>query len=84
MVGSTDTTSYILFAEWEGKIINVTGMNIFRKAPARNAIPNEIYVDEKEEMLYVVLNGNDEIMKIRMADKAIVWKKSSGGVALSG
>jgi YVTN family beta-propeller protein len=76
-----DTTSFVLFAEWDGKISNVTGMKIFRKLPARNAIPNEIFVDEKEEMLYVVLNGNDEIMKIRLADKSVVWKKSSGGVA---
>jgi YVTN family beta-propeller protein len=76
-----DTTSYILFAEWNGRISNVTGMKTFRRSPARNAIPNEIYADEKEEVLYLLLNGNDEIMKIRWADKAVIWKKSAGGVA---
>jgi YVTN family beta-propeller protein len=76
-----DTTSYVLFGEWDGKISNVTGMKVFRKSPARNAIPNEIYVNEKQGMLYVVLNGNDEIMKIRLADRSVVWTKRTGGVA---
>ncbi|HLO80114.1 MAG TPA: bifunctional YncE family protein/alkaline phosphatase family protein, partial [Chitinophagaceae bacterium] len=76
-----DTVSYLMFAEWDGKISNVTGMKIARKLPARNAIPNDVLVDEKQEFLYLVLNGNDEVLKIRWSDKTIAWKRSSGGVA---
>jgi YVTN family beta-propeller protein len=76
-----DTTSYLLFGEWDGRIRNVTGLKIFRKSPARNAIPNEIVVDEAAGMLYAVLNGNEQVMKINLADRSIVWQKTSGGVA---
>lgn len=76
-----DNISALLYAEWNGKIGRVSAIDIPRKQPARNAIPNELFVDGKGEFVYLVLNGNDEVMKIRWEDKKTVWKKSCGGIA---
>jgi YVTN family beta-propeller protein len=69
----------LMSAQWDGKIRNVSGMKIDKKAPARNAIPNDIAVDRgADPHLYIVLNGNDELMKIRWSDRQIVWKAATG------
>jgi YVTN family beta-propeller protein len=74
--------SSLMWAEWaDDRLRAIGGMKIDRKAPARNAIPNEVYVDEAEGDLYVVLNGNDELMKIRWQDKKLLWQRPTGGVA---
>lgn len=69
----------LMSAQWDGKIRNVSGMKLDKKAPARSAIPNDIAVDRGADLhLYVVLNGNDEIMKIRWSDRRIAWKANTG------
>ncbi len=76
-----DTLAALAYAEWNGKIGKVSAINIPRKLPAKNAIPNELYVDGKGEYLYLVLNGNDEVVKMRWDDKKILWQMPCGGVA---
>lgn len=69
----------LMFAEWTDKLTGIGTMDIERKTPAKNAIPNEIHVAGGEDPhLYIVLNGNDELMKLRWADKRVVWKTSTG------
>jgi YVTN family beta-propeller protein len=69
----------LMYAEWTDKITGIGTLDIERKAPAKNAIPNEIHVSGGEDPhLYIVLNGNDELMKLRWADKRVVWKTSTG------
>ena len=71
--------AYLMSAHWDGKIRDVTGMKIDRKAPARNAIPNDIAVDKgTDPHIYAVLNGNDELIKIRWSDRQILWRAATG------
>ncbi len=52
--------------------VNIEGIQLNKKAPASNAIPNEIVVanENNETYLYVVLNGNNELSKIKWSDKS--------------
>jgi len=69
----------LMYAEWNGKLTGIGTIDIERKAPAKNAIPNEIHVTGgADPQLYIVLNGNDELMKLRWADKRVAWKTRTG------
>ncbi len=79
----------MMIAEWENGFKNIATIPIETIAPAANALPNEIEVaTEKDGLyLYVVLNGNNELLKIRWSDKMVVWRTPTGvapyGVALA-
>ncbi|MDX2047782.1 MAG: alkaline phosphatase family protein, partial [Chitinophagaceae bacterium] len=81
--------SAVLFAEWDGKLKNISAISFAEKFPAANAIPNEITANTEagELYLYIVLNGNDELVKMRWRDKRIVWETQTGmapyGVAIA-
>lgn len=82
--------SLILEAVWDGKkaaIINSTSFKAL--APAPMALPNDIAIHEEdgENYLYVVLNGNSQLLKLRLKDKKIIWETATGmapfGLALT-
>ena len=58
--------------------------------PAPLSLPNDVAVqmESNEPFLYVVLNGNNQLAKIRFADRTTVWTAPVGvapfGVALAG
>ncbi len=64
-----------MYAEFNGEVKNIEGIQLNKKGKASNAIPNEIVVakENKETYLYVVLNGNNEVSKIKWSNKSIVW-----------
>lgn len=73
--------SAILFAEWnKNEFINFSELPIEKINPAANALPNDIEVtkENKETFIYVVLNGNNELLKIRWSDKTILWRTVTG------
>lgn len=72
--------AYLLFTEWDKKIKDIKGIEFAKKIPASNAIPNDIYIEhaKNEVFVYVVLNGNNELLKIRWSDKSVVWKAATG------
>jgi YVTN family beta-propeller protein len=73
--------SAIMIAEWDGKKIKVvTGINIDKSAPADKALPNQIMGNIEKDIfyLYVVLNGNNQLLKIRFDDKRLVWSTPTG------
>lgn len=81
---------FILEAIWDGKkavIINSIPFDAI--APAPMALPNDIAINKEdgENYLYVVLNGNNQLTKIRLSDKKIIWTSATGmapfGVALT-
>ena len=53
------------------------------------ALPNDIAIDKEdgENYLYVVLNGNNQLSKLRLKDKKIMWIAATGmapfGIALA-
>ncbi len=72
--------AFLLYAEWAGKIKNTRSITLEKKLPANNAIPNDIYVEKANSdlFLYIVLNGNNELWKMRWSDKSVVWKSETG------
>ena len=73
--------SFIMDAVWDGK------KAIFRDpipfapvAPSPMALPNDIAIETEggEDYLYVVLNGNSQLTKIRLRDRQPVWTIPTG------
>jgi len=78
---SGDTTSGILIAQWEnGKITTPELLPLPAQAPSPNALPNEIevHMEGGECYLYVVLNGNEAVSKIRFRDRSLIWSVPTG------
>jgi YVTN family beta-propeller protein len=70
----------VMIAEWADGFKNIASIPLVKIAPAPNALPNEIEVstEKGEHFLYVVLNGNNELIKIKWSDKSIVWRAATG------
>lgn len=70
----------LMIAEWDNGFTNVSAIPIQTKAPADNALPNEIEttVEKGTRFVYVVLNGNNELLKIKWNDRSIVWSAATG------
>lgn len=71
----------IIIAFWNGnKIQDVTLIPIQKLAPAKMALPNQIITNTEDGILYlyVVLNGNNEVKKIRFDDKQVTWTSQTG------
>jgi YVTN family beta-propeller protein len=79
-----------MIAEWEQGIKNITSIPFEKKEPAKNALPNQVEVvkEDKQYFIYVVLNGNNELIKLNWDTRAIVWKTNTGvapfGLAVTG
>ena len=73
-----------------GRISAVDLLPFAPVAPAPLSLPNDVAVrrEGEETFLYVVLNGNNQLVKVRFADRSIVWTAPTGvapyGVALAG
>ncbi len=73
-----------------GKISAVEVVAFAPVAPATMALPNDVAVQQEngETFLYTVLNGNNRLVKVRFADRSIVWTAPVGvapfGVSLAG
>ncbi|HVX27680.1 MAG TPA: bifunctional YncE family protein/alkaline phosphatase family protein [Parafilimonas sp.] len=81
--------SYIIQAEWNGKSAMITDTFSFPAIPPSTlALPNDISIrnENGEYEMYVVLNGNNLLEKIRLSDKKIIWTTQTGmapfGIAL--
>ncbi|GAB3220994.1 alkaline phosphatase family protein [Spirosoma arcticum] len=72
-----------------GKIGAVEFLTFPAVAPIPLSLPNDVAVQTEgdELFLYVVLNGNNQLVKVRFADRSIVWTAPTGvapyGVALA-
>jgi YVTN family beta-propeller protein len=83
--------SYILDAVWDGKKATINNTISFNPvAPSPMALPNDIAINKEggENYLYVVLNGNSQLSKIRLLDKKVIWTTATGiapfGIAIAG
>ncbi|MET4082617.1 YVTN family beta-propeller protein [Pedobacter sp. UYP30] len=73
--------SKVFEAVWDGNDISIEDTFDFAAlGDAPLALPNEIVVRKErgEKFLYVVLNGNNELVKLNLADKKVVWTKKTG------
>ena len=72
--------SAIMIVEWDQGIKKIESIPILKKAPASNALPNQVVVSKegKDYFIYTVLNGNNEIVKFNFSTKKLVWKNNTG------
>lgn len=84
-------TSYVMEAVWNGATAKIADAIRFEaRAPGPISIANDIFINREanEDYLYVVLNGNDQLVKIRRSDKKVIWTVSTGmspfGVVVAG
>jgi YVTN family beta-propeller protein len=73
--------SFVLEASWDGK--NLSGFDSFSfevVKPAGTALPNEVLVqmEDGKQYLYVVLNGNNTVVKLNLATKEKIWTSQVG------
>jgi YVTN family beta-propeller protein len=70
------------------KISDTIGFKAFKPAPLALANDLAITTENDERFLYVVLNGNNQLVKLRLRDKKLIWTLSLGmapyGIAISG
>ncbi len=84
-----DKSGIVIASLTNGKISAVEVVPFAPAAPATASLPNDVAVRQEggEPFLYVVLNGNNQLLKIRFADRSIVWTAPVGvapfGVALA-
>ena len=79
--GRGKPNSYVVQAVWDGKNARFVQTFPFEAlAPATIALPNEVALqnEDGELMLYTVLNGNNQLVKIRVRDKQTVWSTTTG------
>ncbi|MGN6539958.1 MAG: alkaline phosphatase family protein [Ginsengibacter sp.] len=82
--------SSIMEASWDGKKAEIKNAIPFDAlAPAPMSLPNDIAlnIEGGDTYLYVVLNGNNQLVKVRLSDNKIIWETPTGmapfGIALT-
>ncbi|CAN5655551.1 hypothetical protein BH11BAC5_BH11BAC5_34010 [soil metagenome] len=82
--------SAVMMAEWANGFKNITHIEIQKNDLAVSAIPNQIIasIEKGVPFFYVVLNGNNEVLKFKWSDQSLVWKAATGvapyGIAITG
>ncbi len=73
--------SFVMKAVWDGQQITIQTPFPFKPlAPSPLALPNELVINNENgtDYLYVVLNGNNQLVKINLATQQTVWTKPTG------
>jgi len=73
--------SFVMQAKWDGQKITLQNSFSFKPLPPSPlALPNEVFVktENYKDYLYVVLNGNNQLVKIDLKTQQTVWTKSTG------
>jgi YVTN family beta-propeller protein len=83
--------SFVMQAGWDGKKLSIINTFPFKPvAPSPLALPNELIINNENgtDYLYVVLNGNNQLVKIDLNSRKTVWTKATGvapyGIAVAG
>ncbi|RYF50494.1 MAG: phosphoesterase, partial [Cytophagaceae bacterium] len=83
--------SGVVIAAWtNGKVANVELLAFAPVAPSPLSLPNDVAarMENGEWFLYVALNGNNQLVKVRFSDRSTVWTAPTGvapyGLALTG
>ena len=70
----------IMYAQWKDGIVDPRAIPLPAVSPAPNAIPNDIAIRQTTDKsyLYVVLNGNNSLVKIDWDTQKIIWSQPTG------
>jgi YVTN family beta-propeller protein len=77
----TNRSSALMMAAWDSSgVKKLTTMPMAAVAPAVTALPNDIAVQMEGGVpfLYVLLNGNNQLLKIRFPDMQVLWMVPTG------
>lgn len=72
---------YVASAKWDGVKAEFSRTILFKSLPpARLSIPNEILIAKEagNEFLYVILNGNNRVVKMDLTSEKIIWESKTG------
>lgn len=82
--------SYVIQAVWNGKTISIKNFLSFaNEGDSPLALPNDLAINNENGInyLYVVLNGNNQLVKINLATNKTVWTTPAGvapyGIAIA-
>jgi YVTN family beta-propeller protein len=73
--------SFVASASWDGTKAEFMKIREFKTVPpAEMALPNEILIvkEGEKEYLYVVLNGNNQVVKQDLETDSIIWTVNTG------
>ncbi len=73
--------SYVVQLKWDGKKASLTKLFNFKAVhPSKLALPNEILIayEKEKDFIYVVLNGNNQLVKTDLATGEIRWTANTG------
>ncbi|MGI4803460.1 MAG: bifunctional YncE family protein/alkaline phosphatase family protein [Janthinobacterium lividum] len=73
--------SCVLQASWENGKLKIENVLDFKPgSPSPLALPNEVFInpENSENFLYVVLNGNNQLVKINLKNSKTIWTKPTG------
>ncbi|MET3499422.1 YVTN family beta-propeller protein [Mucilaginibacter rubeus] len=76
-----DSKSYVFQAIWkDGNISIQNTFNFKAEGESPLALPNDLAINKENSInyLYVVLNGNNQLVKINLTDNKTVWTRSTG------
>ncbi|RYF54256.1 MAG: phosphoesterase, partial [Cytophagaceae bacterium] len=79
--GRGKPNSHVMQVVWDGSRARLVRAIPFTAiAPATIALPNEVVLQEEagELMLYTVLNGNNQLVKLRVKDQKVIWTAPTG------
>ena len=89
-VGGDIAFSYVIQVKWNGYKADVVKLFTYKaQEPAETALPNEVLIRKEHghDMLYVVLNGNNQLIKQDLQTGDTVWITPTGvapyGIALA-
>jgi len=75
------TRNNLMQAVWDGKTAKIVKTYNFQpKSGVKASIPNEMVIrrEKGKNMVYLVLNGNDEVVKLELGQGKIIWQKPVG------
>ncbi|MCX6214594.1 alkaline phosphatase family protein [Spirosoma sp.] len=79
--GRDVANSHVMQVVWDGSRARLIRAIPFQPvAPATIALPNEVVLKEEagELILYTVLNGNNQLVKMRVNDQRVIWTAPTG------
>ncbi|MFA5045242.1 MAG: bifunctional YncE family protein/alkaline phosphatase family protein [Paludibacter sp.] len=77
----SNSESYVVQLKWNGNNASVSKLFNFKAVPpSKLAIPNELLIrhENGRDYLYVILNGNNQLIKKDLITGETVWTKNTG------
>ncbi len=71
----------LMEAQWDGNTAKIVKTYLFKpKTGVRASIPNEMVIRKEngKAVAYLVLNGNDEVVKLELGSGKIIWQQPVG------